>query len=82
MSQPAFDITIAKDGKVTVTVSGVAGAECLELSDMLQQIVGREESRQLTSDYYGPEGKVRIDAKVEGRTKGAPDDNRHPPGDD
>jgi hypothetical protein len=70
MSQPEFDITIGKDGKVRVKVSGVSGQECIELTDMLRDIIGREESRELTSEYYGAPGKVRIDAKVEDRTGG------------
>ena len=70
MSKPEFDIAIGKDGKVTVKVHGVSGAECVALSDMLKQIVGHEDSRQLTPEYYGSPGNVRIDAKVEGRTRG------------
>jgi hypothetical protein len=70
MSQPQFDITIGKDGKVKVTVSGAAGTECLELTDMLREIVGREESRELTPEYYGPDGSVRIDTTVQDRTTG------------
>ncbi len=70
MSQPEFDIKIGKDGKIRVTVSGAAGAECLELSDMLREIIGREESRRLTPEYYGPEGSVRIDTTVGQRTTG------------
>jgi len=67
MSTPEFEITIAKDGQVTVRVTGVSGQECLELSDMLKQIIGHEESRSLTSEFYGPDGKVRIDARVQAR---------------
>ncbi len=70
MAQPQFDITIGADGKVKVTVSGASGAECLELTDMLREIIGQEESRELTSEYYGPEGSVRIDATVQDRTPG------------
>lgn len=64
MSQPEFDITIGKDGKVTVKVTGVSGEECIKLSDMLKEIIGREESREVTSEFYGPGGVVRIDAQV------------------
>ena len=69
MERPEFEISIAKDGKVTVKVTGVSGGRCIELSDMLKQIVGHEESRQLTSEYYGPDGEVRIDATVQSRTQ-------------
>jgi hypothetical protein len=60
MSTPEFDISIDKTGKLTVRVSGVSGAECMKLSDMIAQIVGIEESRKLTTEYYGTPGNVRI----------------------
>jgi hypothetical protein len=68
MAQPEFDIQIGKDGRITVKVHGVSGAQCIALSDMLKEIVGKEESRDLTAEYYGPDGQVRIDGKVHGRT--------------
>ena len=70
MSKPQFDITIGPDGQVRVKVSGASGDECIELTDMLRDIVGIEESRELTGEYYGPGGQVRIDTNVEGHTKG------------
>ncbi len=69
MGKPEFDITIGKDGKVRIKVHGVSGKECTDLTDMLRQIVGKEESRQLTSEYYGAPGAVRIDTRVENRTR-------------
>ncbi|MDX2133107.1 MAG: DUF2997 domain-containing protein [Planctomycetota bacterium] len=70
MSAPQFDIRIDTSGKLTVKVSGVSGEECMRLSDMLAQIVGREVSREKTSEYYAP-GSVRITTpqQVHGRTK-------------
>jgi hypothetical protein len=70
MAHPEFDIAIGKDGKVTVKVHGVSGQECLALSDMLKEIVGKEDARELTPEYYGSPGKVRMDSKVQGRTRG------------
>jgi Protein of unknown function (DUF2997) len=70
MAQPEFDIAIGKDGKVTVTVRGVSGQQCVALSDMLKEIIGKEDSRALTPEYYGSPGRVRMDAKVQGRTGG------------
>lgn len=67
MATPEFDITIGKDGKVTVTVHGVSGTRCLELADALREIVGREESRKLTPEYYATEAVVRNDAAVRHR---------------
>jgi len=68
MKKPQFDITIDKDGKVTVKVHGVSGSKCIELTDMVREIVGREESRKLTSEYYGGGGEVRYDQEAHGHT--------------
>ncbi len=68
MASPQFDIKIGRDGKVTVKVHGVSGSKCIELSDMVRDIVGREDSRKLTSEYYGGDGHVRINAEVHDRT--------------
>jgi hypothetical protein len=67
MAGPQFDIQIGKDGKVKLRVEGASGAECIALSDMLKEILGKEESRELTPEYYGGGGKVRTDGKVQGR---------------
>lgn len=67
MDRPEFEITLAKDGAVTVRVTGVSGEKCIQLSDMLKEIIGHEESRQLTSEFYGPDGTVRIDVKTHTR---------------
>ena len=69
MGQPEFEITIGKDGKVNVRVSGAEGAHCMKLADLIRDIVGKEQSRELTSEYYGP-GHVRIDARQSQRTTG------------
>ena len=45
---------------VVVSTKGVKGAQCLKYTEFIQELVGREESRTLTSEYYEPEGKVRI----------------------
>lgn len=68
MGKPQFDISIGKDGKVKIKVHGVSGKECLAITDMLRQIVGREESRQLTSEYHHNPGDVRVDAHTHTRT--------------
>ncbi len=49
--QPTIDISIGKDGTVKVKVHGVSGKECTDLTDAIATIVGREESRMLTSEY-------------------------------
>ena len=68
MKVPEFEITIAKDGTVEVHVKGASGKECLKLADMVRDIVGREQSRRLTSEYHAGGLPVKIDAQVRGRT--------------
>lgn len=58
-----FDISIGKDGQVKVKVHGSSGEECMKLSDMIRDIIGREESRERTSEFFGTPGHVRVDAK-------------------
>lgn len=68
MATPEFDITIGRDGKVRIKVHGVSGKECLALTDMVKEILGREDSRTLTSEYFGTPGAVRVDQHTEQRT--------------
>jgi hypothetical protein len=52
MAQQEFEIEISPDGKVTVRTIGIKGAECLDYADLFAQLLGREESRELTNEYY------------------------------
>jgi hypothetical protein len=67
MKGPEFDIVISPAGKVTVTVKGVKGPQCLQYADLIREIVGREEERRYTADYYAPAEQVRIDSHVQRR---------------
>jgi hypothetical protein len=64
MEQPEFEITITKAGKLKVHVKGVKGQRCIQMADLIKEIVGREDERHLTNDYYEQQGKVRIDTHV------------------
>ncbi len=68
VNKPEFEIVISKTGKVTVEVKGVKGPRCLEYAEVIKEIVGREEERHLTADYYAPEGEVRIDVQTKDTT--------------
>ncbi len=68
MGNPEIDIVISKTGKVTVEVKGAKGPRCLEYAELIKEIVGHEESRQLTEEYYAPDGDVRIDTKVRAKS--------------
>ncbi len=55
MANEELDIQISKDGKVTIQTIGIKGTRCLDVAEMLALIVGKEEHRQLTSEYYEQE---------------------------
>lgn len=67
MSNPEFNITIDKKGKLKVEISGVQGEECMQLADLIKNIIGQEESREKTSEYYGPGSHVQIKATVQNK---------------
>jgi hypothetical protein len=55
MEQHELEIEIGRDGKVRATVRGAKGKVCLEYAKLLEELVGREEGRELTAEYYEPE---------------------------
>jgi hypothetical protein len=56
-----LEIEIAPDGKVTVRTKGIKGEACMDLADAFVQLLGLEQTRQKTGEYY----ETGID--VEGR---------------
>jgi len=52
MAHEEFEIEISPQGKVTVRTKGIKGPTCLDYADMFAEIIGREESRELTGEYY------------------------------
>lgn len=63
MDQPEFEIEIRPNGEVKVRVKGVSGQQCMNYADMLADIVGKEKSRERTSEYYEQDHAVRIQAQ-------------------
>ncbi len=61
MAQHDVEITISQTGEVKVHVKGVKGKGCLEYAKWLTRVVGKVKDQQLTSEYYEPETKARID---------------------
>jgi hypothetical protein len=47
-----MEIEIGRDGKVTIKVNGVQGAECLEFSQFLEEALGETLEQERTSEYY------------------------------
>ncbi|HVC99374.1 MAG TPA: DUF2997 domain-containing protein [Pirellulales bacterium] len=67
MAQEEIEIEISPSGKVTVRTIGIKGPRCLDYAELLAQIIGREESRELTSEYH--EAQVEADRRVEVRQR-------------
>ncbi len=66
MAQEELEIEIDPSGKVTVRTKGIKGPACMDYADLMAQIIGREESRETTSEFYESaqaEGRQRIDVK-------------------
>jgi len=63
MAQHDVEITISQTGEVKVHVKGVKGKGCLEYAKWLTRVVGKVKDEQLTSEYYEPETKARIDLR-------------------
>jgi hypothetical protein len=68
MADRELEITIAPDGKVTVRTKGIKGEACMQYADLLVQIVGREEERQRTAEFYEHEhGMTQTHINIEQR---------------
>jgi len=46
------EIEISPTGQVMIRTFGIKGARCIDAAEFLARIVGQEESRELTSEYY------------------------------
>ena len=67
MDDEEIEIEIGADGKVTVRTIGIKGPRCLDVAEAIAQIIGREESRQLTDEYY--ENDLQIQTHVEQKVR-------------
>ncbi|QEH38702.1 hypothetical protein OJF2_73080 [Aquisphaera giovannonii] len=67
MSDEEIEIEIGADGKVVVRTIGIKGPRCVDVAEAIAQVVGREESRQLTDEYH--EAGVQAMARVEQRVR-------------
>jgi hypothetical protein len=52
MPEEELEIEIEPSGKVTMRTRGIKGPACMEWADLLARIVGREEHREKTAEYY------------------------------
>jgi hypothetical protein len=65
MAQEELEIEIDPSGKVTMRTKGIKGATCMDYADLMAQIVGREESRETTAEFYetaevGTRGRIDV----------------------
>jgi Protein of unknown function (DUF2997) len=67
MDHEELEIEIGAGGKVTVRTIGIKGTRCLDIAEAVARIVGREESRQLTDEYY--ENDLQIQTHVEQKVR-------------
>ncbi len=61
MAQHEVEIVISKTGEVKVHIKGLKGKGCMAYSKWLAEIIGKVKNEQLTSEYYEPDTKARID---------------------
>jgi hypothetical protein len=52
MPQEELEIEITPEGKVTMRTHGIKGPACMDYADLLARIVGGEEHRQKTPEFY------------------------------
>jgi hypothetical protein len=67
MAKEEIEIEISPSGKVTARTIGIKGSRCLDVADLLARIVGREESRTLTSEYYETEQSIDEQIRMQQR---------------
>ena len=68
MAAQELEIEIAPDGKVTMRTHGIKGPACMDWADVLTQIVGREEFREKTPEFYEAQ-TVETNAHVDVRQR-------------
>lgn len=62
-----LEIEISRTGQVTIRPKGIKGKECIHWAELLAQIVGKEESRQLTSEFYEVSEHAKVEQDVKQR---------------
>ena len=61
MAQRDIEIIIGKTGEVKVHIKGIKGKSCMKFGAFLADLVGKIKSQHMTSEYYEPDEKARID---------------------
>ncbi len=63
---PEILFNIDKDGNITITVEGVSGGSCTDLTKELEEAFGIVLDQQYTSEYYEEEERMEIKLGGEG----------------
>lgn len=65
MAEEELEIEINPQGQVTVRTKGVKGPACMQYADLLVPIIGQEQSRAKTPEFYetGLETQHHIEIK-------------------
>ena len=58
MAREEFEIEVSRDGRVTIKTIGIKGPRCVDAAEALAKLIGREEARELTGEYYETEQNV------------------------
>jgi hypothetical protein len=67
MAKEELEIEIGPDGKMTVRTIGIKGPKCLDVAEMLARIIGQEQSRRLTNEYYESQTDIQQHVDVHRR---------------
>ena len=59
-----MEIEISPSGKVTVRTIGIKGNKCIDAAEFIAKIVGEEQSRELTREYYEAEQNVEQHQRI------------------
>ncbi len=65
MADEELEIEIGADGQVTIRTIGIKGPRCVEVAEAVARLVGREESRRLTDEYYEAEVRAHAQSHLE-----------------
>lgn len=70
MAREEIEIEISPNGKVTVRTKGIKGQACLDIAETFVQLLGREEEKQLTSEYYESSTEAQTHQQVHHKRNG------------
>jgi hypothetical protein len=67
MAHEEIEIEVDKAGRVTIRTHGIKGARCVEVAEAVAEIIGKEESRTMTQEFY--ESEVHTQGRIEIRNQ-------------